>query len=108
MVDLAVGVIIGGAFGKIVTSLVSDIIMPLIGLLLGNIVITHIQIGLVNIGNFIQAIVDFVIIAAVVFLMVKLINAVRRKKPELPPEPSGEEKLLTEIRDLLREKSVKN
>jgi large conductance mechanosensitive channel len=120
-VDMAVGVIIGGAFGKIVSSIVDDIIMPPIGWLIGGVNFSDLKITLpsvvipgveqmkpatINYGNFIQTLIDFVIIAFCVFLLVKGLNALSRKKKEEPkpaPEPSNEEKLLTEIRDLLKE-----
>jgi large conductance mechanosensitive channel len=89
VVDLAVGVIIGGAFGKIVTSLVSDIIMPLVGLLLGKVSFTDIKIGPVAVGNFIQASVDFIIIALSVFFMVKAMN-VFRKKEDIKDQNNGQ------------------
>ena len=115
VVDLAVAVIIGGAFGAIVTSLVNDIIMPLVGIVLGGIDFASlsIQIGEATVlyGSFIQAIVNFVIIAFVLFLIVRSINRMQAKgkqeaaeEPPAPPEPSPEEKLLTEIRDLLKAK----
>lgn len=123
-VDMAVGVIIGGAFGKIVTSIVNDIIMPPIGWLIGGVKFTDLKCDLpsmdlgveklepvtINYGQFLQTIFDFVIIAFCVFLLVKGINKLARKKakeeakPAAPPAPSAEEKLLTEIRDLLKEK----
>ena len=111
VMDLAVGVIIGGAFGKIVSSLVSDIIMPLIGVISGGIDFSGLsaQVGsaTVTYGMFIQNIIDFLIIALCVFLIIKLMNAFKKKKeeaPAAPPEPSKEEQLLAEIRDLLKEK----
>src|SRR5579859_5252825 len=123
MVDLAVGIIIGGAFGKVISSIVSDVLMPPLGLLIGGINFTDIKIQLkapaidaagktvqavtINIGNFIQALVDFGIIAFVVFLLVKGINRFNRKAAEAPappPEPTKQEVLLTEIRDLLKKK----
>jgi len=123
-VDMAVGVIIGGAFGKIVTSIVNDIIMPPIGWLIGGVNFSDLKFILpkmeiageemqeatINYGAFIQTIIDFVIIAFCVFLLVKGINKLARQKkeeeaaPAAPPQPSAEEKLLTEIRDLLKEK----
>ena len=121
-VDMAVGVIIGGAFGKIVSSIVDDIIMPPIGWLIGGVNFSDLKFTLprveipgveqmpaatINYGNFIQTLIDFIIIAFCVFLLVKGINILTRKKKEEPkpaPEPSNEEKLLTEIRDLLKEK----
>ncbi len=123
VMDMAVGVIIGGAFGKISTSLVNDIIMPLISMLTGGIdfktwtwVLKSAVLDAtgaevtpavsVNYGTFLATILDFVIIAFAVFCMIKAINSLHRKKaeeaPPAPPEPSAEEKLLTEIRDLLK------
>ncbi len=110
VVDLAVGVIIGAAFGKIVSSLVSDIVMPLVGVLVGGIdyKALFVTIGNAKImyGSFIQSCVDFVIIAASIFLAVRLINRFRRKAEHEPPAapPPRQEKLLEEIRDLLKEK----
>ncbi len=126
VVDMAVGVIIGGAFGKIVTSIVNNIIMPPIGVLTGGMDFTDLKLVLkdavkegdqvvseavtINYGQFIQDVVDFLVIAFCIFLMVKGIAALSRKKEEKPaepapaPEPSAEEKLLTEIRDLLKNK----
>ncbi len=112
VIDLAVAVIIGGAFGAIITSLVNDIIMPLIGVILGGLdfAALSIQVGdaMIMYGSFIQAIVNFLIIAFVLFLIVRSFNALKKEQEEAPappPEPSAEEKLLTEIRDLLKEKS---
>lgn len=113
VIDLAVAVIIGGAFGAIISSLVDDIIMPLIGVLLGGIDFTSlsIQVGEAEIlyGNFIQATVDFLIIALAVFFVVRGYNSLQREKeeaePPKPPEPSAEEKLLAEIRDILKSRS---
>ena len=113
VIDLAVGVIIGGAFGAIVTSLVNDILMPLVGIVLGGVDFTQlsIQVGEATIlyGNFIQAIVNFIIIAFVIFLIVRSYNRLQTQEeeeaPPAPPEPSPEEKLLAEIRDLLKERS---
>lgn len=126
VVDMAVGVIIGGAFGKIVTSIVNNIIMPPIGVITGGVDFTDLKFVIkeaekagdeviaeavtLNYGQFIQDVVDFLIIAFCIFLMVKGIAALSRKKKEEPaapvpaPEPSAEEKLLTEIRDLLKNK----
>ena len=120
VVDLAVGVIIGGAFGKIVTSFVGDVVMPLIGLLAGGVDFTKLGITLkeavddktpavmLNYGNFIQTMVDFTIIAFIIFMVVKLINSLKKKEAAAAataaPEPSREELLLTEIRDLLKER----
>ncbi len=107
VIDLAVAVILGGAFIAIVNSLVADIIMPIIGVLLGGVDFTSlaITVGSANItyGNFIQAIINFLLIAFVIFLIVRSLN--RMKKPEpaaAPPAPTKEEVLLMEIRDLLR------
>lgn len=113
-IDLAVGVVIGGAFGKIVTSLVNDIIMPIVGLLLGKINFNTLSLTVSSIdgseivlkyGQFIQSVVDFIIIAFSIFLFVKLMNSFKKKEEEKPKieEPCNEEKLLTEIRDLLKE-----
>jgi large conductance mechanosensitive channel len=122
VVDLAVGIIIGGAFGKIVSSIVNDIIMPPIGLLVGGVNFTELKLQMrgpvlddagkvvkaavtLNYGNFLQSTVDFLIIAFAVFMMVKLMNQLNKKeetKPAAPPPPSNEEKLLSEIRDLLK------
>lgn len=130
VIDMAVGVIIGGAFGKIVTSLVNDVIMPLVGKLIGGLNFTDLKLVItkavmdgetvvspevtLNYGNFIQNVVDFVIIAFSIFVMIKLLMNLKRKKeepapapepePAPAPEPSNEEKLLAEIRDLLKEK----
>lgn len=123
-VDMAVGVIIGGAFGKIVSSIVNDIIMPPIGWLIGGVNFSDLKCELpkmkiagmeeaaatINYGAFIQTIIDFTIIALCVFLLVKGINRLAKKKsekpaaPPAPPQPSAEEKLLAEIRDLLKDK----
>lgn len=110
VVDLAIGVIIGGAFGKIVTSLVNDIIMPLIGLMLGGIDFTNLEFkvgtAVVKYGAFIQSVVDFLIIAFSIFLLVRSINMIKKKEEDAPvePAPSKEEILLTEIRDLIKQK----
>jgi large conductance mechanosensitive channel len=115
VIDLAVAVIIGGAFGAIVSSLVNDIIMPLIGLLMGGVDFASlaIQVGDAQIlyGSFIQAVVNFLLIAFVLFLIVRGFNKMQERQakeeeaaPPPPPEPSSEEKLLAEIRDLLKEK----
>lgn len=130
MIDLAVGVVIGGAFGTIVTSLVNDIIMPLVGMLLGKtdfkdkfVVLSTApdKVGpwtsmdaakadgatLLTYGVFINAVVSFLIIAFSIFMVIKAINRMRRQPepaPEAPPEPSDEVKLLTEIRDALKSK----
>ncbi len=114
VMDMAVGVIIGGAFGKIVSSLVDNILMPIIGVLTGGMDFSALSIMVgdakVNYGMFIQNVIDFLIIAFCIFLMIKGMNKLTKKKeaePEAPapaPEPSAEEKLLSEIRDLLKNK----
>ncbi len=111
VMDMAVGVIIGGAFGKIVTSLVNDILMPILGILTGGIDFTGLKatIGDANItyGQFVQSVIDFVIIAFCIFLMIKGMNKLNKKKEEPAPEtPAGptQEELLAEIRDLLKNK----
>ena len=124
MIDMAVGIIIGGGFGKLVSSLVNDILMPPIGLLLGNVNYTDLKITLkrayidaagidmpavtLNYGNFTQTLIDFTIVAFCIFMVVKMINKLRslNKEEEVAPptEPSKEEQLLTEIRDLLKNK----
>ena len=114
VMDMAVGVIIGGAFSNITTSLINDIVMPLLGILTGSISFAELEVSIgpavITYGNFIQAVLNFLIMAFVVFCLVKGINKLSRKKeeepaaPPAPPEPSGEEKLLTEIRDLLKNK----
>ena len=112
VVDMAVGVIIGGAFGKIVSSLVADVFMPVLGILTGGIDFKDLKLTLteatgdipavtLNYGVFIQNVFDFIIIAFAIFMMIKALN--KLKKPvEAAKEPSAEEKLLTEIRDLLK------
>lgn len=110
VMDLAVGVIVGGAFSAITTSLINDIIMPFIGIFVSEASFADLslQIGgaVITYGNFIQAVINFLIMAFVVFCMVKAVNHISRKKeaapPPPPPGPSPEEKLLTEIRDLLK------
>ncbi|MCR5434683.1 MAG: large conductance mechanosensitive channel protein MscL [Bacteroidaceae bacterium] len=129
VMDMAVGVIIGGAFGKIVTSLVNDVLMPVVSLATGGIDFTNLFVNLsgsdkfdtlaaaqeagasvLAYGQFIQNIVDFLIVALCIFFMLKGINKMNQKKEEAPaepapaPEPSAEEKLLSEIRDLLKNK----
>ncbi|MCI7479405.1 large-conductance mechanosensitive channel protein MscL [[Pasteurella] aerogenes] len=113
VVDMAVGVIIGGAFGKIVSSLVADVVMPVLGILTGGVDFKDLKIVLqeavgetpavsLNYGVFIQNIFDFVIIAFAIFMMIKALNKLKKPAEEAPTEPSNEEKLLTEIRDLLK------
>ena len=111
VIDFAVAVIIGVAFGAIIGSLVNDILMPLVGLVLGGIDFTSlsVQVGdaVVKYGNFIQAVVNFLIIAFVLFLIVRSFNKAQKKEekaPAPPPEPPAEVRLLGEIRDLLRER----
>ena len=123
VMDLAVGVIIGGAFGKIIGSFVGDVMMPVLGLLLGGVDFTGKFLSLkggsfatlaeakaanvptLNYGVFLQSIIDFVIVAFAIFMLIKAINSTQKKEAEKlapPPAPSNEEKLLTEIRDALR------
>ncbi len=116
VVDMAVGIIIGAAFGKIISSVVADIIMPPIGLLVGGVNFTDLKVILKaateanpavtwNYGNFLQVTFDFLIVAFAVFMVIKAINAAKKKeevKPVAPPAPSIEQTLLTEIRDLLK------
>ena len=115
VLDMAVGVIIAGAFGKIVTSLVNDIFMPIVGIALGNVDFSSLEIKLgepvegaeqaaIRYGAFIQEIVNFLVIALCIFMVIKVINKLQKKKEEAPapaPEPTKEEVLLTEIRDAL-------
>lgn len=104
VVDMAVGVVIGGAFGKIVASVVDDLIMPIVGAVIGGVDFSTIKAGPFGIGNFIQTVVDFTIIAFVLFMIIKAMNASKKKEaaaPAAPPEPPADVKLLTEIRDLL-------
>jgi large conductance mechanosensitive channel len=116
MIDMAVGIIIGAAFGKIVSSLVNDIIMPPIGLLLGGVNFTDLKFVMKaatdtvpavtwNYGSFIQVAIDFLIVAFVVFMLIKGINALKKKEeaaPAAPPAPTKDQELLSEIRDLLK------
>ncbi len=116
VLDLAVGVVIGAAFGKIVNSLVTDIMMPPIGYLIGGVNFTDFKVHLnklapgapditLNVGSFLQIVIEFLIVAFCVFLVVRAFNKMRTNKeeaPAAPPAPSAEEKLLTEIRDLLK------
>jgi large conductance mechanosensitive channel len=125
VMDMAVGIIIGAAFGRIVTSLVNDVVMPPIGLLMGNLDFSSLYLNLsgtdfasladaeaagapvIKYGMFINNILDFVIVAFAIFLVIRAMNSLKRKQeaapPPAPPEPSDEAKLLTEIRDVLRE-----
>ncbi|WP_195714315.1 large conductance mechanosensitive channel protein MscL [Paenibacillus sp. GM2] len=116
VLDLAVGVVIGGAFGKIVASLVSDVIMPLVGMLLGGVNLSGLVLTVgdaeLAYGVFLQTVIDFLIISAAIFLFIKAINKFKRKEEAKPaaeeaPKPSNEEVLLTEIRDLLRQQNNK-
>ena len=121
VVDMAVGIVIGGAFGKIVTSFVNDILMPPIATLMGNTDFSNLKVVLKqaaidtagtevpaitwNYGSFIQTIIDFLIVGVSIFMVIKAMNSMKRKKEEAPaaaPEPTKEETLLTEIRDLLK------
>ncbi len=118
VVDMAVGIIIGGAFGKIVSSFVADVIMPPIGIMVGGVDFTNLAITLkqavgdapavtLDYGKFIQTVIDFVIIAFAIFLLIKLMNKLQKKQEEAaaaPPAPTKGEELLTEIRDILRQK----
>ncbi len=129
VLDLAVAVIIGAAFGAIVTSFVNDVIMPPIGALLGGVDFSNLFINLsdgsydslaaaqeagaatINYGLFINAVINFLIVAFVIFLIVRSVNSMKKKEedaPPAPPEPSTEEKLLTEIRDLLKAQNKSN
>ncbi|HSR49145.1 MAG TPA: large-conductance mechanosensitive channel protein MscL [Anaerolineales bacterium] len=107
VIDLAVAVVIGAAFTAIVNSLINDIIMPAIGLLIGGVDFTGLSLttgdAVIAYGNFLQAVVNFLLIGLVLFLIVRSVNRFQTKKEEAPPGPSVEERLLTEIRDLLRE-----
>ena len=109
VLDLAVAVIMGAAFGAIVTSLVNDIIMPVIGVIMGGIDFTSLKLfDLIAYGNFIQAVINFLIIAFVIFMIVRSLNSMT-KKPEAPkgppPPPPADVQLLTEIRDLLKKQA---
>ncbi|MGZ8159890.1 MAG: large-conductance mechanosensitive channel protein MscL [Methylobacter sp.] len=116
-IDMAVGIIVGAAFGKTISSLVADVFMPPIGVLIGGVDFTKLAFTLkeasgnapavmLNYGNFIQSLVDFTIIAFIIFMAIKFINSLKKKEVEAPkaPDPSREELLLTEIRDLLKER----
>ncbi|MBT8040193.1 MAG: large-conductance mechanosensitive channel protein MscL [Gammaproteobacteria bacterium] len=116
VVDMAVGIVIGGAFGKIVSSFVSDVLMPPIGMIIGGVDFSELALTLkeasgevaavtMNYGAFIQTVIDFVIIAFAIFMVIKAMNNMKKKEeaaPEEPPKPSKEEVLLGEIRDLLK------
>ncbi|MCI9443877.1 MAG: large-conductance mechanosensitive channel protein MscL [Oscillospiraceae bacterium] len=112
VMDLAVGVIVGGAFSSITTSLINDIIMPIIGIFVSEASFADLYFytngAMITYGNFLQAVLNFIIMAFIVFCMVKAVNRLTRRKkaeaPPPPPEPSAEEKLLTEIRDLLKDR----
>ena len=118
VVDMAVGIVIGGAFGKIVSSFVADVLMPPLGLLLGNVDFSdraavlkaateEVEAVTLNYGAFIQTVIDFVIIAFAIFLVIKAMNSLKKKEeetPDEPPKPSKEVQLLTEIRDALQSK----
>lgn len=120
VVDMAVGIIVGGAFGKIVSSFVADVIMPPIGILIGGVNFSNLSVTLkeaagsaaavtLNYGKFIQSVVDFLIIAFAIFMAIKGMNALKKKEeaaPAPPPAPSNEEVLLADIRDLLRQKQA--
>ena len=123
VVDLAVGIVIGAAFGKIVSSLVADVLMPPIGMLMGGVDFSGLFVSLngasfptlaaaklagaptLNYGMFANTVVDFLIVSAAIFVVVKLISRLQKKEAAAPAKPSMEEQLLTEIRDLLRKKS---
>lgn len=116
VIDMAVGIIIGGAFGKIIASFVNDVLMPPIGMLLGGVEFTSLALTLkeatadaqavtIKYGSFIQNVVDFIIIAFAIFMMIRWMNSMKKKEaaaPAAPPKPSNEETLLGEIRDLLK------
>jgi large conductance mechanosensitive channel len=124
VMDMAIGIIIGGAFGKIVASFVNDVIMPPIGLLVGGVDFSELKVVMkeavmqgteivtpavtLNYGSFVNSVIDFLIIAFAIFMMIKAMNNMKKKEEvapapaPAPPEPSNEEKLLTEIRDLLK------
>ena len=119
VMDMAVGVIIGGAFGKIVSSLVNDIVMPLIGIVTGRIDVSSLALTIpasradgtpvvVKYGIFLQTTLDFIIMVFCIFVMVKMINKLKKEASKAPPAPSKEEILLTEIRDLLKDNMKKN
>lgn len=111
VIDLAVGVIIGSAFSAITTSLVNDIVMPILGIFTSQITMSDLSLtvggAVITYGNFIQAVLNFLVMSFIVFCMVKAINRFHKKEeaPKAPPKPSNEEVLLTEIRDLLKERN---
>jgi large conductance mechanosensitive channel len=116
VVDMAVGIVIGGAFGKIVSSFVNDVLMPPIGVLVGGVDFRGLAVTLkeasgdvaavtLNYGSFVQTVIDFIIIAFAIFMVIKAMNQLKKKEeaaPPAPPKPSAEESLLAEIRDLLK------
>ena len=112
VIDLAVGVIIGSAFTAITTSLVNDIVMPILGIFTSQITMSDLSLtvggAVITYGNFIQAVLNFLVMSFIVFCMVKAINRFHKKEeaPKAPPKPSNEEVLLTEIRDLLKERKL--
>jgi len=119
VMDMAIGIIIGAAFGKIVTSFVNDVLMPPLGIALGGVKFNDLAVTLkeavgdtaavtLNYGNFVQTMVDFIIIAFAIFMMVKIMNSMKKKaeeQPAVPAEPPAQEKLLAEIRDLLKSRN---
>lgn len=111
VIDLAVGVIIGGAFSAITNSLINDIVMPILGIFTSQITMSDLSVtvagAVITYGNFIQAVLNFLVMSFVVFCLVKAINRLHKKEeaPKAPPKPSNEELLLTEIRDLLKERA---
>jgi large conductance mechanosensitive channel len=118
VMDMAVGIVIGVAFGKIVTSLVNDIIMPPIGVLMGGVDFSHLAVTLkaaagsepavaLKYGAFLSTIIDFLIVALAIFMVIKGLNALKRKKEEAPPAPPVQEMILRDIRDILRSKGEK-
>ena len=113
MVDMAVGIIIGGAVGKVVASIVNDLILPPIGLMMGGVNFSNLKMVLkaaeegaeavtLNYGSFVQTGIDFLILSFCIFIMVKFVNSLKKAEEEAPAEPSAEEVLLTEIRDALK------
>ncbi|NLW46284.1 MAG: large conductance mechanosensitive channel protein MscL [Firmicutes bacterium] len=115
IIDLAIGVIIGGAFGKIVTSLVNDFLMPIFGLILGGLNFSGLQLqigqAVIRYGVLIQSIVDFLIVSFSIFFFIRLLDRIKKKEIEKPPveiKPTNEEILLAEIRDLLKKDKVKS